>query len=39
MKRDGVIQTIASVIGGDHIVDLQNPDVLILVETVKVHPL
>src|ERR1700694_6175783 len=35
MKRDEVIQTIARVIGRDHIVDLKNLDVMILVETVK----
>jgi len=35
MKRDLVIATVGSVIGRDHIVDLKNYDVLILVETVK----
>lgn len=39
MNRDSVIQTIASVIGREHIVDLKNYDVIVLVETVKVFHL
>jgi tRNA acetyltransferase TAN1 len=35
LPRDTVIQTVASVIGREHIVDLKNYDVMILVETVK----
>lgn len=37
LRREVVIQTVASVVGPDHRVDLQNPDLVILVEVYKVR--
>jgi tRNA(Ser,Leu) C12 N-acetylase TAN1 len=37
LTRDYIIQTVASIVGPGHSVDLNNPDVIILVDVYKVR--